>query len=72
MGLRNAGAFRYRIRSRSGTRRSVSSVAILAGLIFAVHPLRVESVAWVSEQKNTLSTVFYLLAALTYLRWDAR
>ncbi len=43
--------------------------AELAGLVFTLHPVCVESVAWISEQKNTLSTVFYLLAALAWLIW---
>ena len=42
--------------------------AMLAACIFALHPVCVESVAWVSEQKNTLSTVFYLASALVYVR----
>ena len=44
--------------------------AWLAGFIFALHPVCVEAVAWISEQKSTLSGVFYLAAALTYLHFD--
>lgn len=46
--------------------------AWLGGFLFALHPVCVESVAWMSEQKNTLSMVFYLTAALLYLRYDER
>jgi len=45
---------------------------VLAAFLFALHPIYVESVAWISEQKNTLSTVFYLLAMLTYLKFTER
>jgi len=44
--------------------------AWLAGFIFSLHPVSTESVAWISEQKNTLSTAFYLGSALCYLRFD--
>lgn len=42
----------------------------LAALLFALHPVHVESVAWITEQKNTLSLLLYLAAALAYLRFD--
>jgi protein O-mannosyl-transferase len=44
--------------------------ALLAAAVFALHPVIVESVAWMTEQKNTLSTVFYLCAILVYLEFD--
>ncbi len=44
--------------------------AWLAAGIFALHPVQVESVAWVTELKNVLSGMFYLGAALAYLEFD--
>ena len=44
--------------------------AALAALLFALHPLRVESVAWITERRDVLSGVFFLGAVLAYLgRW---
>ena len=51
-------------------RRLAFPAPALAGLLFALHPVCVESVAWISEQKNTLSAVFYLAAALLYVIFD--
>ncbi len=42
--------------------------AAVSALVFAVHPLRVESVAWITERRDVLSGLFFLAAILTYLR----
>lgn len=49
-------------------KKALISGAITAGL-FSIHPLHVESVAWISERKDVLSSFFYLLALLSYLKY---
>jgi tetratricopeptide (TPR) repeat protein len=43
--------------------------ALFAALVFAVHPVQVESVAWITERKNVLSGVFQLASGLAWLRF---
>ena len=40
--------------------------------MFALHPMNVESVAWLAERKNVLSTFFWLLTMLTYIHYSKR
>src|SRR5207244_13241778 len=42
--------------------------AAVAALFFAIHPLRAESVAWVTERRDVLSGLLFLTSVLTYLR----
>lgn len=56
------------LRLATGSRWRSAFVALL----FAIHPLHVESVAWVTERKDVLSTLFWLLTMLAYLRYTTR
>ena len=46
----------------------IEGAAVAGALFFAIHPLRVESVAWASERRDVLAGFFYLLTVLAYLR----
>ncbi|MCX6993406.1 MAG: tetratricopeptide repeat protein [Kiritimatiellaeota bacterium] len=55
----------------TGMTRKMWSSAIVA-VLFAVHPLHVESVAWISERKDVLSTFFFMLTLWAYARYTIR
>jgi Kef-type K+ transport system membrane component KefB len=57
----------WRLLGKLGLRR-----AWLGGLLFAIHPVMVESVAWIAELKNTLSLPFFLLAVGAWIDYDRR
>jgi tetratricopeptide (TPR) repeat protein len=49
--------------------RSILLAGAVTGLLFGLHPLHVESVAWAAERKDLLCALFFLLAILSYLRY---
>jgi protein O-mannosyl-transferase len=55
---------------RAVTAAEWPSAAVAA--LFALHPLHVESVAWISERKDVLSTVFWMLSMGAYVAWTRR
>src|SRR5499433_1028176 len=56
-----------------GNRTALRLGALVGALLFSVHPLRVESVAWITERRDVLSGLFTFLSVLAYLRaWSAR
>jgi Flp pilus assembly protein TadD len=51
-----------------GPSTAIEGGAAVAALVFAIHPLRTESVAWITERRDVQCVLFYLLAVLAYLR----
>ena len=64
--LMNTGLVFYFIWMISGNK---VWVAFLSALIFGIHPMHVESVAWISERKDVLYTFFFLLSLLQYWKF---
>ena len=61
-------ARRLLARATGGSGVGVEAGALLAAALFALHPLRAESVAWVTERRDVLSGACYLLSVLAFLR----
>lgn len=63
----------YRLFSLAG-RRGMGPLAgaFVAAMLFGLHPVHVESIAWVSELKDALCALFYLLAILSYLKYASQ
>jgi tetratricopeptide (TPR) repeat protein len=64
-------ALRVLAKRGSDPTTSVLAGSFAAALLFTVHPLRVESVAWISDRKDLLAALFALLASLAYLKGTA-
>ena len=73
LGIRLLKASRERARENGPspflTERSVLIAAGTMGLLFGIHPLHVESVAWVSERKDLLCALFFLLGIIMYTKY---
>ncbi|MBI2117837.1 hypothetical protein HYT95_02960, partial [Candidatus Peregrinibacteria bacterium] len=63
---------RGKMEERGTSQRATVWMALGTALIWAIHPLNVEAVAWASARKDLLSGFFFLLSLCTYLRWRER
>jgi Tfp pilus assembly protein PilF len=52
-----------------GGRRAALYGGVITGLLFGIHPAHVESVAWVSERKDVMYALFYLISVMAYIRY---
>jgi tetratricopeptide (TPR) repeat protein len=55
--------------SSDSTRHQLDAAAAFSALVFSLHPLRAESVAWATERRDVLAGLFYFSSILVYLRW---
>ena len=53
-------------------RKTTLRLAGITALLFTIHPIQVETVAWISEQKNLFSLFFFLLAFQAFLNFDEK
>lgn len=51
--------------------KNIFTAAFVTAFLFGIHPLHVESVAWISERKDVLCAFFFLAALLTYLKYTS-
>ncbi|MBI3501064.1 MAG: tetratricopeptide repeat protein [Bacteroidetes bacterium] len=59
----------YNFRHTSGNELSPFNIALIVSALWAIHPMRVESVTWVAERKDVLYVFFFFLSLIFYLRW---
>ena len=59
----------YTLLKETFSRKKTLFISFLSALLFAVHPVQVETVCWISASKIVLSTFFYLLALIAYTQY---
>jgi protein O-mannosyl-transferase len=65
-------SFFDKINNSQITRSKFFLIPVMTSVLFAIHPVNVESVAWVAERKNVLFTFFFLLSLMGYIKYLAK